>query len=176
LLVTAKIAPMLASGCTAVVKPAELTPLSALKIAEIWTNIKGAPPGVINMVPGMGDVAGEAIVDHSDVRKISFTGSTEKGRRVMQRSSKDFKRLVLELGGKGPFIVFNDANIDKAAYLANYLGTLSNGQFCGCPSRLIVQEGVYDQFIEKVAAHMKAQKIGRFDEPGVTNGPVISQK
>jgi len=124
---TMKLAPMLASGCTAVLKPAELAPLSSLKIAEIWTNIKGAPPGVVNIVPGLGDVAGEAIVDHPHVRKISFTGSTEKGRRIMERSSKNMKRLTLELGGKSPMIVFNEANIDKAAFLANLLGTKSNG-------------------------------------------------
>jgi acyl-CoA reductase-like NAD-dependent aldehyde dehydrogenase len=124
---TMKLAPMLASGCTAVLKPAELAPLSTLKIGEIWTNIKGAPPGVVNIVPGLGDVAGEAIVDHPTVRKISFTGSTEKGRRIMERSSKNMKRLTLELGGKGPMIVFNDANIDKAAFLANLFGTMSNG-------------------------------------------------
>jgi acyl-CoA reductase-like NAD-dependent aldehyde dehydrogenase len=135
---TIKLAPMLASGCTAVLKPAELTPLSALKFGEIWSNIKGAPPGVINIVPGLGDVAGEAIVDHPTVRKISFTGSTEKGCRIMERSSKNMKRLTLELGGKGPMIVFNDANIDKAAFLANLFGTMSNGQFCGAPTRLIV--------------------------------------
>jgi acyl-CoA reductase-like NAD-dependent aldehyde dehydrogenase len=135
---TIKLAPMLASGCTAVLKPADLTPLSALKFGEIWTNIKGAPPGVINIVPGLGDVAGEAIVDHPTVRKISFTGSTEKGCRIMERSSKNMKRLTLELGGKGPMIVFNDANIDKAAFLANLFGTMSNGQFCGAPTRLIV--------------------------------------
>jgi acyl-CoA reductase-like NAD-dependent aldehyde dehydrogenase len=122
-----KLAPMLASGCTAVLKPAELAPLSTLKIGEIWTNIKGSPPGVVNIVPGLGDVAGEAIVDHPTVRKISFTGSTEKGRRIMERSSKNMKRLTLELGGKGPMIVFNDANIDKAAFLANLFGTMSNG-------------------------------------------------
>ena len=133
-----KLAPMLASGCTAVLKPPELAPLSSLKICEIWQSIKGAPPGVVNCVPGIGDVAGEAIVDHPDVRLVSFTGSTEKGSRIMERSSKTMKRLSLELGGKCPLILFNDGDVDKAAFLANMFGTWNSGQFCGAPSRMIV--------------------------------------
>jgi acyl-CoA reductase-like NAD-dependent aldehyde dehydrogenase len=109
---------MLAAGCTTVLKPAEMTPLSAIKLGEIWTNIKGAPPGVINVLPGLGPVTGEAIVDHPDIRKISFTGSPETGQRIAERSAKHFKRLCLELGGKGPLIICKDADLDKAAFIA----------------------------------------------------------
>jgi len=109
-----KIAPTLASGSTCVLKPAEITPLSAIKFTEIWHNLEGAPPGVINVVPGMGDIAGEALVDNKDVAKISFTGSTAIGKRIMQRSGNTLKRLTLELGGKSPLIVFKDGDIDKA--------------------------------------------------------------
>jgi acyl-CoA reductase-like NAD-dependent aldehyde dehydrogenase len=127
LLTMFKLAPILASGCTTVLKPAEDTPLSAIKLGEIWSNISGVPPGVINVLPGFGKVAGEAIVDHPDVRKISFTGSPEIGQRIMERGAKNFKRLTLELGGKGPLIVFNDADINKASFLANLMGTLNSG-------------------------------------------------
>lgn len=138
LLAIFKLAPILSSGCTTVLKPAEDTPLSTLKLGEIWTNIKGAPPGVINILSGYGKVAGEAIVDHPDVRKISFTGSPDIGQRIMERGAKNFKRLTLELGGKGPFIVFNDADINKASFLANLMGTLNSGQFCAAATRMIV--------------------------------------
>jgi acyl-CoA reductase-like NAD-dependent aldehyde dehydrogenase len=139
-----KMAPMLAAGSTGVFKTTELTPLSSLKLAEIWTNLPGSVPGVVNMVPGDGMIAGEAIVDHKDVNSIHFTGSTVIGQRIMTRSAQTLKRVHLELGGKSPFIVFDDANIGKAATIAAVFSTLNTGQFCASPTRFFVHEKVHD--------------------------------
>lgn len=109
-----KIGPMIASGCTGVHKLPELTPLSSLRMIELWHEIEGVVPGVLNAVPGIGLEAGEALVDHPDVRKIAFTGSTATGKRIQERAAKTMKRVNLELGGKGPLIVFGDADLQKA--------------------------------------------------------------
>lgn len=127
LMTTFKMAPFLGSGCTGIFKSPELAPLSSLKMAEIWSSIPGAIPGVVNMLPGLGDEAGEAIVDHPDVSMIAFTGSTATGKRIMSRASSSIKRLSLELGGKAPLIVFPDADIPKAAFLASLFGTVAAG-------------------------------------------------
>lgn len=139
-----KMAPFLASGCTGIFKSPELATLSSLKMAEIWSGISGTVPGVVNMLPGIGAEAGEAIVDHPDVSMIAFTGSTAIGKRIMSRASETVKRVSLELGGKSPLIVFPDADIGKAAFLTSLFGTISSGQFCGCPSRIFVHEEVHD--------------------------------
>lgn len=139
-----KMAPFLASGCTGILKSPELAPLSSLKMAEIWSSITGTVPGVVNMLPGIGAEAGEALVDHPEVAMIAFTGSTAIGKRIMSRASGTVKRVSLELGGKSPLIVFPDADIGKAAFLSSLFGTLSAGQFCGCPSRIFVHEDCHD--------------------------------
>lgn len=127
LMTTFKMAPLLASGSTGIFKTPELTPLSSLKMAEIWTNIEGSVPGVINMLPGIGSEAGEAIVDHPGVNSIHFTGSTAIGQRIMSRAAATMKRVKLELGGKSPLIVFDDANIVKAATIGAIFGTVNTG-------------------------------------------------
>jgi acyl-CoA reductase-like NAD-dependent aldehyde dehydrogenase len=127
LMASFKLAPFLASGCTGIFKPPELAPMSALKLGQIFEETEGTIPGVLNMLPGVGAEAGEAIVDHPDIKMIAFTGSTAIGQRIMERSAKNMKRLSLELGGKSPFIVFPDADIGKAAFLASLFGTISSG-------------------------------------------------
>jgi acyl-CoA reductase-like NAD-dependent aldehyde dehydrogenase len=127
LMTTFKMAPLLASGSTGIFKTPELTPLSSLKMAEIWTNIEGTVPGVINMLPGIGSEAGEALVDHPEVNSIHFTGSTAIGQRIMSRAAATMKRVKLELGGKSPLIVFDDANIVKAATIGAIFGTVNTG-------------------------------------------------
>jgi len=124
---TFKMAPMLAAGCTAVFKPPELAPLAALKLGEIWTNLEGSVPGVVNMLPGVGSEAGEAIVDHPGVNMIHFTGSTAIGQRIMSRAAATVKRVKLELGGKSPLIVFDDADIHKAAVVGGIMASLNSG-------------------------------------------------
>jgi len=133
-------------------------------------------PGVLNCLPGVGAEAGEALVDHKDVRKIAFTGSGEIGKRIMSRASDNLKRITLELGGKGPFIVCEDADLDKAVELAANMGYLNSGQFCAAPTRLIVEESVHDEFVDKVAQKAKDFKLGYWKEEGVTRGPIVSEK
>ena len=137
-------APLLASGSCGLFKTPELTPLSSLKMAEIWTNLEGTVPGVINMLPGDGMESGEAIVDHPEVGSIHFTGSTATGQRIMSRAAVNLKRCHLELGGKSPFIVFDDANLEKAALLGSIFGFVNSGQFCAAPTRFYVHEHVYN--------------------------------
>lgn len=122
-----KIGPMLASGSVGISKPPELAPLTSLKLVDLWNKTEGVVPGVLNCLPGLGPEAGEALVDHPDVRKIAFTGSGHIGKRIMSRASNTLKRITLELGGKGPFIVFDDADLDKAVDLAANMGYLNSG-------------------------------------------------
>ena len=122
-----KIGPMLASGSVGISKPPELAPLTSLKLVDLWNKTEGVIPGVLNCLPGLGPEAGEALVDHPDVRKIAFTGSGHIGKRIMSRASNNLKRITLELGGKGPFIVFDDADLDKAVDLAANMGYLNSG-------------------------------------------------
>lgn len=175
LMTTFKMAPLLASGSCGLFKSPDLAPLSSLKMAEIWTNLEGSVPGVINMLPGDGD-AGQAIVDHPKVGSIHFTGSTATGQMIMSRAAGSVKRTFLELGGKSPFIVFDDANINKAATLGAVFGSVNTGQFCGQPSRFYIHEKIHDEFVEKMCAILQSQKYGRWDEEGVWGGPVISPK
>ena len=175
LMTTFKMAPLLASGTTGLFKPPELAPLSSLKMAEIWSNIDGVVPGVVNMVPGVGAEAGEAIVDHPNVSSIHFTGSTAIGKRIKSRAAETMKRVCLELGGKNPLIVFDDADLMKATICAKVYGTINTGQFCAAPTRLFVHEKVHDQFVENLVGMLQSQKYGRFDEPDIWGGPVISE-
>ena len=174
LLSTFKIAPMLASGCTGIMKPPENAPLSTIRMVQLWNEVEGVVPGVLNCLPGLGSVTGEALTGHEGVQKVSFTGSTAIGKRIMSRASSNMKRLNLELGGKGPLILFEDGDIDKAAAKTAQYGLWNSGQFCGAPSRIIVQDKVYDEFVEKLAKIYTSQVQGGWREEGVTLGPVIS--
>lgn len=176
LMATFKMAPMLASGSTGVHKCAENAPLSSLMMADLWNQVEGVPPGVLNSLPGLGSVAGEALVDHKDVSMIGFTGSTAIGKRIISRGTQaNMKRVKLELGGKGPLIVFNDGDVDKAVQSTVKHGMACSGQFCGAPTRLIIQDQVHDQFVEKLSNELQKLKFGYWREEGQTHGPVASQ-
>jgi succinate-semialdehyde dehydrogenase/glutarate-semialdehyde dehydrogenase len=176
-MITRKVAPALAAGCTVIIKPAELTPLTALAAAELAIRA-GIPAGVLNMITAddQNSIAVGKVLCASDVvRHISFTGSTEVGRILMAQSAPTVKKMSLELGGNAPFIVFNDADIDSAvegAFASKYRNA---GQTCVCSNRLYVQEGVYDEFVTKFAAKVKTAKVGNGFEEGVNQGPLIEE-
>ena len=176
-MITRKVAPALAAGCPVVIKPAELTPLTALAAAELAIRA-GIPAGVLNMITAddQNSIAVGKVLCASDVvRHISFTGSTEVGRILMAQSAPTVKKMSLELGGNAPFIVFNDADIDSAvegAFASKYRNA---GQTCVCSNRLYVQEGVYDEFVTKFAAKVKTAKVGNGFEDGVNQGPLIEE-
>ena len=174
-MITRKVAPALAAGCTVVIKPAEQTPLSALALAEL-AGRAGIPPGVFNVVPA--DEArsievGKALCESPTVRKLSFTGSTAVGRILMQQSAPTLKKLSLELGGNAPFIVFDDADLDAAVEGALTSKYRNSGQTCVCTNRFYVQSGIYDTFVEKLAARAQGLKVGSGFESGVQQGPLI---
>ena len=176
-MITRKVAPALAAGCPVIIKPAELTPLTALAAAELAIRA-GIPAGVLNMLcaDSASSIAIGKVLCASDVvRHISFTGSTEVGRILMAQSAPTVKKLSLELGGNAPFIVFEDADIDSAvegAFASKYRNA---GQTCVCSNRLYVQEGVYDEFVEKFAAKVRTAKVGNGFEDGVNQGPLIEE-
>ena len=176
-MITRKVAPALAAGCPVVIKPAELTPLTALAAAELAMRA-GIPAGVLNILSADADnsiAIGKVICASDTVRHISFTGSTEVGRILMAQSAPTIKKMALELGGNAPFIVFDDADIDSAvegAFASKYRNA---GQTCVCSNRLYVQEGVYDQFVEKFAAKVRTAKVGNGFEEGVNQGPLIEE-
>jgi succinate-semialdehyde dehydrogenase/glutarate-semialdehyde dehydrogenase len=176
-MITRKVAPALAAGCTVVIKPAELTPLTALAAAELAMRA-GIPAGVLNILSADADnsiAIGKVLCASDTVRHISFTGSTEVGRILMAQSAPTVKKMSLELGGNAPFIVFDDADIDSAvegAYASKYRNA---GQTCVCSNRLYVQEGVYDQFVEKFSAKVRTAKVGNGFEEGVNQGPLIEE-
>jgi len=169
------VAPALAAGCPAVIKPAELTPLTALAVGELALRA-GIPPGVLNIITsdGTGSIeVGKALCASDLVRHLSFTGSTEVGRILMAQCAPTVKKMSLELGGNAPFIVFDDAYIDSAvegAFASKYRNA---GQTCVCSNRLYVQEGVYDEFVHKFAAKVASAKVGNGFEAGVNQGPLI---
>ena len=174
-MITRKVAPALAAGCPVVIKPAELTPLTALAAAELAVRA-GIPAGVLNLLTAdaANSIAVGKVFCASDVvRHISFTGSTEVGRILMAQSAPTVKKLSLELGGNAPFIVFDDADIDSAVEGAMASKYRNAGQTCVCANRIYVQEGVYDQFVEKFAAKVKTLKVGNGFEEGVAQGPLI---
>ncbi|GAM88436.1 hypothetical protein ANO11243_064690 [Dothideomycetidae sp. 11243] len=153
-----KLGPALAAGNTVVLKPAEQTPLSVLYLANLITEA-GFPPGVVNVVNGLGRVAGSALVQHPGVDKIAFTGSTVTGREIMKQASSTMKNITLETGGKSPLIVFDDADLDQAVKWA-HIGIMSNmGQICTATSRILVQAGVYDKFLSAFKEHVKTTSI-----------------
>ncbi len=176
-MITRKVAPALAAGCTVVIKPAELTPLTALAAAELAVRA-GIPEGVINVITADADqsiAVGKVLCASDVVRHLSFTGSTEVGRILMQQCAPTVKKLSLELGGNAPFIVFDDADIDSAvegAFASKYRNA---GQTCVCSNRLYVQEGVYEEFVRKFAAKVSSAKVGNGFDEGVNQGPLIEE-
>lgn len=173
-MVTRKAAPALAAGCTVVIKPSELTPLSALKLVEL-AKLAGIPDGVLNVVVGDAVEIGAVLTASSVVRMLSFTGSTRVGQLLMAQSAPTIKKLALELGGNAPFIVFDDANLDVAVEGAIASKYRNNGQTCVCANRLYVQAGVYDIFAAKLVERVKLLKTGYGLDPGVTQGPLINE-
>ncbi len=176
-MITRKVAPALAAGCTVIIKPAELTPLTALAAAELGLRA-GIPAGVLNMLTADASqsiAVGKVLCESPVVRHISFTGSTEVGRILMAQSAPTVKKMSLELGGNAPFIVFDDADLDSAVEGAMASKYRNAGQTCVCANRFYVQEGVYDQFVAKFAAKVKALKVGNGFEEGVVQGPLIEE-
>ncbi|MDP1634917.1 MAG: NADP-dependent succinate-semialdehyde dehydrogenase [Gallionellaceae bacterium] len=174
-MITRKVAPALAAGCTVVVKPAEQTPLSALALAELAQRA-GFPAGVFNVVTGSADSApkiGGELTANPIVRKLSFTGSTEVGRLLMAQCAPTIKKVSLELGGNAPFIVFDDADLDAAVEGALASKYRNTGQTCVCANRLLVQAGIYDAFAAKLAEKVAQMKVGSGTEAGVVQGPLI---
>ena len=174
-MITRKVAPALAAGCPVVIKPAELTPLTALAAAELAVRA-GIPAGVLNVLTADSDnsiAVGKVFCASDIVRHISFTGSTEVGRILMAQSAPTVKKLSLELGGNAPFIVFDDADVDSAVEGAIASKYRNAGQTCVCANRLYVQDGVYDEFVKKFAAKVQALKVGNGFEDGVLQGPLI---
>jgi succinate-semialdehyde dehydrogenase/glutarate-semialdehyde dehydrogenase len=173
-MITRKVAPALAVGCTVVCKPASETPLTALALAEL-ADQAGIPKGVFNVVTGKASAIGKELTSNPDVRMLTFTGSTEIGRILMAQCAPTIKKLGLELGGNAPFIVFDDADLDKAVAGAMASKYRNAGQTCVCANRIYVQEGVYGNFAEKLATEVKRMKVGPGTEPGVTTGPLINK-
>jgi len=174
-MITRKVSPALAAGCAVVIKPSELTPLSATALA-VLAERAGIPKGVINIVTGLDAPAiGLELCTNADVGKITFTGSTEVGRILMRQSAEQIKKVSFELGGNAPFIVFDDADIDAAVEGAIICKYRNAGQTCVCANRMYVQAGVYDEFAAKLAQKVNAMKIGSGFEDGVAIGPIIEQ-
>jgi len=173
-MITRKVGPALAAGCTAVVKPASQTPLTALALAELARRAE-IPAGVLNVVTGSASVIGKELTGNPVVRKLSFTGSTEVGRQLMAECAESVKKISLELGGNAPFIVFDDADLDKAVDGAIVSKYRNSGQTCVCANRIFVQAGVYDEFAKKLVAAVEQLKVGSGLEPDVQQGPLIDQ-
>ena len=170
-----KLAPALATGNTVVMKPAEQTPLTALRVGELIVEA-GFPEGVVNLLPGFGPTAGGALASHMDVDKIAFTGSTEVGHLIMEAAAKsNLKRITLELGGKSPNIVFADTDINEAVEGAHFGLFFNHGQCCCAGSRVFVEQKIYDQFVEKSAARAKERRVGDPFDPSTEQGPQVDQ-
>jgi aldehyde dehydrogenase (NAD+) len=170
-----KLGPALATGCTVVLKPAEQTPLTALRIGELMLEA-GFPPGVVNLLPGYGPTAGAALARHMDVDKVAFTGSTEVGHLIMKAAAEtNLKRVTLELGGKSPNIVFADADMDQAIEGAHFALFFNQGQCCCAGSRLFVEDKCYDEFVEKSVARAKKRTVGNPFDKNTEQGPQVDQ-
>ncbi len=169
-----KLGPALAAGNTVVMKPSELTPLTTLRMAELMRDV-GFPAGVVNIVPGYGHTAGQRLAEHPDVNKISFTGSTATGRKIIEASSGNLKRVSLELGGKGPNIVFEDATIPAAVGGSAFAIFHNQGQACIAGSRLLLQESIADEFLSKFIGLAESIKIGHPLDPDTEMGPLTSK-
>ncbi|MGE3402436.1 MAG: aldehyde dehydrogenase family protein [Vicinamibacterales bacterium] len=168
-----KMGPALAAGNTVVLKPAEITPLSALRVATLMQQV-GFPAGVVNILPGYGHTAGQHLAEHRDVAKIAFTGSTAVGRKIVQASSGNLKRVQLELGGKGANIVFDDAPLDAAVMGSAFAIFHNQGQACIAGSRLILHEKIADAFLDKFVALAKSIRLGNPLDPNTEMGPLTS--
>ncbi|MGF6878671.1 NADP-dependent succinate-semialdehyde dehydrogenase [Paraburkholderia sp. MM5477-R1] len=173
-MITRKVGPALAAGCTIVVKPAEATPFSALALA-VLAQRAGVPSGVFSVVTGDPKAIGAELTSNPVVRKLSFTGSTPVGRLLMSQCASTVKKVSLELGGNAPFIVFDDADVDAAVQGAIASKYRNSGQTCVCTNRFYVHDTVYDQFAEKLAAAVSRLKVGRGTEPDVAQGPLINE-
>ncbi len=173
-MITRKVAPALAVGCTVVVKPAPDTPLTALALGELAIQA-GFPPGVLNIVTGDAEVIGKELTSNPLVRAITFTGSTRVGKLLMQQSAATVKKVSLELGGNAPFIVFEDADLDKAVEGAIASKFRNMGQTCVCANRILVQDGVYEAFAEKLSDRVSKMKVGPGADEGVVQGPLINE-
>lgn len=170
-----KVAAALAAGCTVVLKPAELTPLSALALAWLAKEA-GLPDGVLNVVSGDALAIGRVLLEHKEVRMLAFTGFTRTGRYLMYEAGKQLKRVALELGGNAPYIVFADADLDVAARDLDWLKFNNSGQICVTANGVLVERPVLEKFVEKAIAILGRHRIGRGSEPGVTIGPLIHRK
>ncbi|KAK46586.1 betaine-aldehyde dehydrogenase [Caballeronia jiangsuensis] len=170
-----KIAPALACGCTLIVKPAEITPLSALMVGRLALEA-GVPPGVLNIVTGKGSVVGDALVAHPGVDKVTFTGSPSVGRGILQGAARNFKRVTLELGGKSANVIFADANLDGAVRAAASGIFFNAGQVCSAGSRILAQRAVYDEVVERLAQRARTIKLGDPSSRDTNMGPLISAK
>ncbi|GCE47185.1 aldehyde dehydrogenase (NAD+)/phenylacetaldehyde dehydrogenase [Thermosporothrix hazakensis] len=170
-----KLAPALACGNTCVLKPAEQTPLSALRLGELIC-AAGFPEGVVNIVPGFGETAGSALAAHPDVDKIAFTGSTEVGRKIVQASAGNLKKVTLELGGKSPNIIFQDADLKYAIRGAMNAVFFNQGQVCTAGSRLFVHQSVYEQVVDGLCSYAQQMKIGPGISPDTELGPLVSEE
>ncbi len=174
-MITRKLGPALAAGCTMVIKPASATPYSALAIAALCEKA-GIPAGVVNVVTGSAGAIGSALTGSPKVAKITFTGSTEIGRQLLRESAETVKKCSMELGGNAPFLVFDDADVDAAIEGAMISKFRNGGQTCVCTNRFYVQDGVYDEFVEKLAARVRAMKVGYGLDEGTEVGPLVDEK
>jgi aldehyde dehydrogenase (NAD+) len=170
-----KLGPALATGNTVILKPSELTPLSALRLCSL-INEAGFPPGVVNIVTGYGNTVGAAIAEHPLLEKVAFTGSTLVGRSIMKAAANsNLKKVTLELGGKSPNIIFNDADVRQAVKWAAFGIFFNHGQCCCAGSRVYVQSGIYDEFTKAFTEHVKTLQVGDPFEDGIFQGPQVSQ-
>jgi betaine-aldehyde dehydrogenase len=169
-----KVAPALAAGCTMVLKPSELTPLAALELGAIAQEVD-LPPGVLNIVTGFGSDAGQPLCDHRGVDKLAFTGSVPTGSKIMAAAARDIKKISLELGGKSPFLIFDDSDIEQAVEWTLFGIFWNQGQVCSATSRVLVQEGLYERFLERLIVETRRIKVGPGLDAGVLLGPLVSQ-
>ena len=170
-----KIGPALATGCTVILKPAEEAPLTALRLGELALEA-GVPPGVVNIVPGYGETAGAALAAHPGVDKVAFTGSHVTGQSIVRASAGNLKRVSLELGGKSPDIVFADADVEAAVPGAAMAVFANSGQICSAGTRMFVEQKVYDEFTDRVAAFGKKLRVGNGLDPETQIGPLVSEQ
>lgn len=169
-----KVAPALAAGCTIVLKPSELTPLTALELGAIADEVE-LPPGVLNVISGTGIEAGQPLCVHPDVDKLAFTGSVTTGIKVMSAAARDIKKVTLELGGKSPFLIFDDSDLERAVEWIMFGSFWNQGQVCSATSRVLVQEGVYDRLLRRLVFEAQRIKIGPGLEEGTQVGPLVSK-
>lgn len=169
-----KLAPCLAAGNTTVFKPSELTPLSTIKLFEIFEEV-GIPTGVANLVLGAGDPVGQEIAENEDIDKVVFTGGTVTGRKIMQAATKNLKGIGLELGGKSPCIVFDDVDLETTVDWALFAIFCNQGEVCSAGSRLILQDTIYEEFLERLRERAGKIKVARGDAEGTEMGPLVSR-